>query len=756
MSDPVATPLALDRRRAQPNFMLRGTWLLVTAAVAWLTFQDVGVSNQLALAVTAVAGLILIQVCRLSQLLRLLFIVLAGFMTLRYLAWRLTDTLPAIDTLSFIPGILLFAAELYGIAMYFFGVFVNIQPLERKPVPLPSDQGLWPSVDVFVPSYNEDANLLEVTLTAARQIRYPADKLKVHLLDDGGTVQKRNDPDPLKARGAEDRHRELQALCARLGVTYHTRERNEHAKAGNINAAMPATSGDLILILDADHVPTQNFLEKTAGHFLRDPKLFLVQTPHFFINPDPIERNLNTWQRMPSENEMFYCVGQRGLDFWNAAFFCGSAAVLRRSCLEEIGGIAGLSITEDAETALELHARGYNSVYVDEPMVAGLCPETFAGFIGQRTRWAQGMLQILLLKNPLFKRGLSFPQRISYLSSATFWLFPLARTLFLFMPLTYLFFGMKIYNASIDEFLAYGLAHLICSLMLTNHLFGKVRWPFISELYEMAQALFLTPAVLSVFVKPRAPIFKVTNKNETLEKSFVSHLATPVLAMFFLLALGAIAGVWRYINFPLEHQNLFIVFGWNLVNLIFMGAALGIVYERRQRRQIPRMPRLQAVQFDLGAKTVNATIEDLSVSGAQIVLDADESVHGHLSTSDAVLRARLPGTEGLQDLPVEIRHAVVQDDHVVLGVKFAPKSQADRERVVHLCYGSSEVWAAFQRSRQGSRTLLGGLAYVLSLGLVHGSRALFAIMRDRTLAGGGRRLLSGRPKQMAIQIGGGQ
>ena len=191
--------------------------------------------------------------------------------------------------------------------------------------------------------------------------------------------------------------------------------------------------------------------------------------------------------------------------------------MLRRRHLEEIGGIAGVSITEDAETALELHARGYNSVYISEPMVAGLQPETFAGFIGQRTRWAQGMLQILLLKNPLLKRGLSLPQRICYLSSSVFWLFPLARTIFLFMPLTYLFFGMKIYNASFEEFCAYALAHLACSMMLTNHLFGKVRWPFISELYEMTQALFVLPALLSVFVRPRAPTFKVTAKAETLQ-----------------------------------------------------------------------------------------------------------------------------------------------------------------------------------------------------------------------------------------------
>ncbi|MEM7021029.1 MAG: UDP-forming cellulose synthase catalytic subunit [Pseudomonadota bacterium] len=752
MPSPSKSPIHLTKRQQGPSLMLRGTWVLVASAVAWLSFQDVGVANQLALAVTAVAGLILMQVCRLSKLMRLLFIVIAGFMTLRYLAWRVTDTLPAIDSASFIPGILLFLAELYGIAMYFFGVFVNINPIERKPAPLPEDPSIWPTVDVFVPSYNEDAHLLEVTLTAAKQIRYPVDKLQVHLLDDGGTEQKRADTDPEKAAHAQERHEDLQDLCARLGVNYHTRARNEHAKAGNINAALPQTDGDLILILDADHVPTQDFLENTVGYFLQDPKLFLVQTPHFFVNPDPVERNLRTWERMPSENEMFYCVGQKGLDFWNAAFFCGSAAVLRRRHLEEIGGIAGVSITEDAETALELHARGYNSAYVSKPMVAGLCPETFAGFIGQRTRWAQGMLQILLLKNPLFKRGLSLPQRIAYLSSSVFWLFPLARALFLLMPLTYLFFGMKIYNASLDEFIAYGMAHLICSLMLTNYLFGKVRWPFVSELYEMAQSLFVAPAVLSVFLRPRAPTFKVTAKAETLARRFVSDLATPIVAAFGILVAGTAAGIWRYFEYPLQHENLLIVLGWNTVNLIFIGAALGIVYERRQRRQIPRMPRELSAELQIGERNVHASIEDLSVSGAQIVLAPDETIHGQFGSSEAVLRFAGAGGQG-QDLSVQIRHAVVDDDRIVLGIKFTPASQAERDRVVQLCYGSSDAWEVFQKSRQRSRTILGGLAFVVSLGFRYGLPALFAILREKSRIANPRRT-SARAKPLALQIGG--
>jgi len=745
-------PVTFETPPGRPNHLLRGVWVLLATSIAWLSFQDVGVANQLALAVAAVGGLVLMQVCRLSQPLRLLFTALATFMTLRYIAWRITDTLPGLDSWSLIPGALLFLAELYGIAMYFFGVFVNIRPIDRRIVPLPDDETQLPTVDVFVPSYNESAELLEVTLTAAKQMDYPAARLAVHLLDDGGTEQKRNDPDPAKAQAALARHEALRALCARLGVNYLTRARNEHAKAGNINAALPATSGELILILDADHVPTRDFLANTVGRFLEDPKLFLVQTPHFFISPDPIERNLNTWDRMPSENEMFYCEGQRGLDFWNATFFCGSAALLRRRCLEEIGGVAGVSVTEDAETALELHARGYKSVYIQKPMIAGLSPETFAGFIGQRTRWAQGMMQILLLKTPLFKRGLGFAQRIAYMSSCVFWLFPLARVLFLLMPLTYLFFGMKIYNASLEEFMAYAMAHLVCSLMLTNHLFGRVRWPFISELYEMAQALFLAPAVLAVFLRPRAPTFKVTAKAETLERDTVSQLATPILVMFLILLAGAAAGVWRYVHFPLEHDNLIIVFGWNLINIVFMAAALGVVCERRQRREVPRTPRAQPAEVMLGGTAFDARLEDLSVTGAKLVLGAEAAVHGHLAGPEATLGITLPGHTAPSRIPLQIRHAFLEDDNVVLGVRFAPATAEERARVVELCYGSSDAWLAFQKSRQGARTIAGGLVFLIGLAVVKGTAGLITILRERALLPETRRLLGGgRRREVVLQ-----
>ncbi|MFT2598211.1 hypothetical protein ACMWP3_25440, partial [Escherichia coli] len=83
----------------------------------------------------------------------------------------------------------------------------------------------------------------------------------------------------------------------------------------------------------ADHVPTRSFLQICMGWFYKDPKLAMLQTPHFFFSPDPFEKNLNTFRSVPNEGELFYGLVQDGNDLWNAAFFCGSCAVMRRTAL---------------------------------------------------------------------------------------------------------------------------------------------------------------------------------------------------------------------------------------------------------------------------------------------------------------------------------------------------------------------------------------------------------------------------------------
>jgi cellulose synthase (UDP-forming) len=650
---------------------------------------------------------------------RIIYLAAASFLVLRYIYWRFFFTLNYNDFFSFVCAWLLFLAELYGVFMFLLSVFVNLRPIERTPAKTSADPADCLSVDVFVPSYNEAEELITTTLIGALSMRYPKDKLNVYLLDDGATVAKRNQPDPAKAQQAQKRHHALQSLCRKLGVHYLTRDNNEHSKAGNLNAALPQTHGELILSLDADHVPTVDFLEKTVGYFLEDDKLFLVQTPHFFINPDPIEKNLGLFQNMPSENLMFYGAIQPGLDFWNASFFCGSAALLRRAALLETHGFSGESITEDAETALVLHNRGWNSRYLKYPLISGLQPETFSSFMVQRIRWAQGMVQIFLLKNPLKMKGLSMPQKLSYLSSMTFWFFPVQRIVFAFAPVAFLLFGLHIYNATLFDLTIYTIPYLIVLLMSSDYLFGKVRWNFISHIYELMQSMYSLRAVLAVLRNPRAPSFGVTPKSEKLDKDFISPLATPFYWMIIGTALVSLVGIWRFVAFADERTMTGAAMFWILFNLMLFAACLGALFERRQRRVNPRLPAdfhaTIKVSDDL---TRSVYVRDISVGGASLVSaeDLDENL---LASNDLFLVGRNQLIDRMYSLPIQIRTHFRMGKKHIYGVNFKRENLDQYRDIVLLVHGDSQRWQKWIAGGIPDPGLLRGMAFLTRSGLTH-------------------------------------
>ena len=319
------------------SFLIWVCGIVFTTALSTL---PIGIDAQFSLSSACIIGMIALWWLPRKGLAKHAFLALGTFVALRYVYWRSTSTLPQAGfTADFAFGLLLYAAEMYCVCVLALSLFIIADPVAARPCPAVADGDL-PSVDVFVPSYNEDADLLASTLSAALAMDYPADRLTVYLLDDGGTDAKVGSKDPRVALPAQKRRATLQELCRRLGCRYLTREKNDHAKAGNLNAGMARSDGELIVIFDADHAPFRPFLRETVGFFVEDPRLFLVQTPHVFLNPDPIEKNLRTFKTMPSENEMFYGLIQRGLDRWNASFFCGSAALLRRRALASVGGVA--------------------------------------------------------------------------------------------------------------------------------------------------------------------------------------------------------------------------------------------------------------------------------------------------------------------------------------------------------------------------------------------------------------------------------
>ena len=224
-----------------------------------------------------------------------------------YLTWRLSSTFDGAELALSIPLVAVEVASLIAFAGFAFLTW-SVRPSSRPPL------RATPSVDVYVATYDEPLDVLRPTLLACLALDYP--NASIWLLDDG-------------------RRAAVREMAKRLGVNYLTRPDNEHAKAGNINAALPRTSGELVLVLDADHVPQPDLLKAVVGYF-EQPKLAWVQTPHEFYNRDSVQH----LRAGDHEQALFYRVIQPGKDHWGSAFWCGSAAVIRREALLEIGGIA--------------------------------------------------------------------------------------------------------------------------------------------------------------------------------------------------------------------------------------------------------------------------------------------------------------------------------------------------------------------------------------------------------------------------------
>lgn len=715
------------RSGAGTGVRLRRIALGVVLLVPILLLASVPTSTsvQAVLGVLAVALVLLLKPFAEHIAARFALVAIASAIVLRYWMWRLTQTLPSPEEpLSLIAALLLFAVETYAIWVFFLSSFITADPIRRPAPPRVPVEDL-PTVDVLVPSYNEPPEMLAVTLAAAKNMHYPPHKRRVVLCDDGGTDQRCNHENPEIARASRERRETLQALCRDLGVIYSTRARNEHAKAGNMSAALERLDGDLVVVFDADHVPSRDFLARTVGYFVEDPDLFLVQTPHFFMNPDPIDRNVGFRKDCPPENEMFYGLIHRGLDRWGGAFFCGSAAVLRRDALDSVGGFAGETITEDAETALEMHAAGWKSMYVDHAMIAGLQPETFSSFIQQRGRWATGMIQMLILKNPLFRPGLSVAQRLCYINSMGFWLFPIVRLTFLLAPLLYLFFGLQIFVATIAEVAVYMVSYMAISFLVQNAIFARVRWPLMSEVYEVAQAPYLVTALFKTIRRPRGAKFNVTAKDEVLAENYISPIMGPLLILFGLLALGVVALGVRWVLFPGDHTILMVVGGWAVFNFLLTGVAIAAVAEQQQRRASPRIAMEAPAQVFFGPQgevSMPATILDASTSGVRIRLQPGRQ------DDPRILRDLEAGAMGwvipiFEDSPhletpvlFEITLAQPDAQGLVIGTRFHPEQDMRvRETVAHLIFGDSALWQGIRASRNRKMGLIMGIGYILWL-----------------------------------------
>src|SRR5512139_3308672 len=388
-----------------------------------------------------------------------------------YLHWRI-GTLAA-DAPIF-SG-LLYAAEIYGFVSALLHLMMTWRLSVREPPPCAD--GL--SVDVFVLTYNEPVHIVRKTLLSAKHIDYPHE---TWLLDDGN-------------------REEMKALAEHLGIRYLARQRNVNAKAGNLNHALARSKGAFIAIFDADHAPQRNFLSRTLGYF-NDASVAFVQTPQDFFNLDSYQHR---WQekkkKLWTEQALFFKVIQRGKDYWNAAFFCGSCAVVRRAALNVIGGFATETVTEDLHTSIRLHQAGYRSIYHAKALAFGIAPADVAPFLQQRVRWGQGAMQVLKAeKFLLLDRRLTIAQRLNYLASTLTYFDGWQKGLYYIAPAIVLLTGVLPIHAGAIPFLLHFLPFYLLSFIMFEEVGRGYGGTFYIAQYNFARFAAFVWATLGLFM----------------------------------------------------------------------------------------------------------------------------------------------------------------------------------------------------------------------------------------------------------------
>ena len=393
------------------------------------------------------------------------------------------------------------------------------------------------------------------------------------------------------------------------------------------------------------------------------------------------------------------------------------------------GGFSGESITEDCETALELHSKGWNSIYVDKPMIAGLQPETFVSFIGQRARWCQGMLQILILKRPMFRKGLTMPQRVCYTSSPLFWLaLPLSRLTFVAAPALYIFFDLQIYNASFQEFVACTTFFLISNILMQNRIYGRVRWPWVSELYEYVQSIHLAKSIFLVVKNPRAPSFQVTDKGQTLDESHLSPIAMPFFVAFTLLAATTGYASFRIASEGLANELLVIVTAWSVFNLVIAAVALGAVCELRERRRHYRVPIARKGMLKTPKGNYPVTISDVSLDGMMIRPTSGAPVpYDGMKAKDATVVVETGGTHGYP-FKVTLRQTTQDDQGPGIGAQLREKSANDFRAIAALLYTNTARFDEIRKRRHTGRAVTGGTFEFIYWAVYHTVRSTTYLM----------------------------
>jgi cellulose synthase (UDP-forming) len=545
---------------------------------------------------------------------RILFgLTTASFLVI-YALWRWHDTLPAfsLSAQSLWPRFFI-SFELIAILYTLISIVILFRSTDRSAqadaaqLTLAADNA-YPAVDIFICTYDEPLEVVERSILSALALEYP--NATVWVLDD-------------------TRRDWLRDYCLQVGARHLTRPDNKGAKAGNLNNALAATAREtnapVILVLDADFGPRRDFLKRTVGLLLSEPDAAIVQTPQFYCNADPIQHNLLATQSWVDDQRFFFDIFQPAKDAWGCAFCVGTSFVVRRDRLNEINGFPNEAISEDINLTYTMLARGYRTLWLNEPLSFGLSAEGIPEYITQRARWCLGTIQVALLRTgPILGLGYSFTQRWHYLHGVLNWVCKPFMVLLLIAPSIYWFGGLPAFEADYLSFLRYGVPALAGQTVYMAWISRSRTLPLFMEATHAVTCFAVTATLLSAIVKPFGRPFKVTDKGG--DRS-APRVHWKLAAIFGLIAASSAASIiWAFVSpyaaseiSSLDYFNLL----WAGIAMVIAFIAFLVCFELPRGQEMFDID--EEAQLSSDGKVSTCSVIALSMSSAQITCAAGEA-----------------------------------------------------------------------------------------------------------------------------------
>lgn len=462
-----------------------------------------------------------------KNLFKFIFYTLTILLTFTYIIYRIFFTIPTtLGIIALISSILVLFIEIWEF-LDFFAYYLNILCVKKTSPKIPDLSNItqYPDIDVLIATINEHESLLKNTITACKNMSYP-DKSKIHIYicDDGNRAN-------------------IKKLAENLGVNYLSRITNKNAKAGNYNHALNHITSPFVATFDADMAPTPNFLLTTLPFFFTGTdEIGFVQLPQSFNNPDIFQLRFKLENKIPFEQDYFYHSIQIAKNATNSAIYCGTNALFSRKALNSCNGFATGTISEDIATGMMIESKGYKCLALNNVEAYGTAVNDLSGFVKQRSRWARGCIQILKKYNILKNKGLSFKQKIEYLSCISYWFFGIRRMVYLLTPLLFSIFGVIIVDCNLTTFISIWLPTYILKRFTLDIFEGNKRSSTWNKIYETILTPVLCKEVLKEFFGFGNTKFEVTPKSsqnlkmsKTNKQLLISHLVLLILNILGLI-----------------------------------------------------------------------------------------------------------------------------------------------------------------------------------------------------------------------------